>query len=86
MHWGSGVPAAYFFFAALGLLDEQEAFALFPVFLDMQGIAVTSLLDSPPSPRGPRTCSPSASASDGRRCIVRCGGTGGQGLMPPPAR
>jgi hypothetical protein len=26
----------------LGLLDEHEAFALFPLFLDMQGIAVTS--------------------------------------------
>ncbi len=46
--WESGRPATYFFFAALGLLDEQEAFALFPLFLDMQGIAVTSLLDSPP--------------------------------------
>jgi hypothetical protein len=40
-----GNSAVYFFFAALGLLDEHEAFALFPLFLGMQGIAVTSSMN-----------------------------------------
>jgi hypothetical protein len=73
---GEGRPATYFFFAALGLLDEQEAFAPFALFLDMQGIAVTSLVDSPPPLGLLLSGGPFASASAGRRPAGCRGRTG----------